>query len=36
MTEQEFLKQVWRPYDKITTADGAPGKVLGLHLYLEL
>ena len=30
MTEQEFLKQVWRPYDKITTADGVPGKVLGV------
>lgn len=30
MTEQEFLRQVWRPYDKITTADGVPGKVLGV------
>lgn len=30
MTEQEFLKQVWRPYDKITTADGVPGKVLNV------
>ena len=28
MTEQDFLKQVWRPYDKITTCDGVPGKVL--------
>ena len=24
------MKQVWRPYDKITTADGVPGKVLGV------
>lgn len=30
MTEQYFLRQVWRPYDKITTADGVPGKVLGV------
>ena len=30
MTEQHFLRQVWRPYDKITTADGVPGKVLGV------
>lgn len=30
MTEHEFLRQVWRPYDKITTADGVPGKVLGV------
>ena len=30
MTEKDFLKQVWRPYDKITTADGVPGKVLGV------
>ena len=30
MTEQEFMKQVWRPYDKITTADGVPGKVLNV------
>ncbi len=30
MTEQDFLRQVWRPYDKITTADGVPGKVLGV------
>lgn len=30
MTEQEFQRQVWRPYDKITTADGVPGKVLGV------
>ena len=30
MTEQDFLGQVWRPYDKITTADGVPGKVLGV------
>ena len=28
MTEQEFQKQVWRPYDQITTADGVKGKVL--------
>lgn len=28
MTEQEFMRQVWRPYDKITTVDGVPGKVL--------
>ena len=31
MTEQDFLRQVWRPYDKITTADGVPGKVLGVN-----
>ena len=30
MTEKEFLMQVWRPYDRITTADGVPGKVLGV------
>ena len=30
MTEHDFLRQVWRPYDKITTADGVPGKVLGV------
>ena len=30
MTEQDFLRQVWRPYDKITKADGVPGKVLGV------
>lgn len=30
MTEQDFMKQVWRPYDRITTADGVPGKVLGV------
>ena len=30
MTAQDFLRQVWRPYDKITTADGVPGKVLGV------
>lgn len=30
MTEQEFQKQVWRPYDKITTAEGVPGKVLNV------
>ncbi len=30
MTEQEFQKQVWRPYDKITTSDGVPGKVLNV------
>ena len=30
MTEQDFLRQVWRPYDKITTSDGVPGKVLGV------
>ena len=30
MTEQDFLRQVWRPYDRITTADGVPGKVLGV------
>lgn len=30
MTEQDFLRQVWRPYDKIATADGVPGKVLGV------
>lgn len=30
MTEQEFSRQVWRPYDKITTADGVPGKVLNV------
>lgn len=31
MTEQQFQTQVWRPYDKITTADGVPGKVLGVN-----
>lgn len=30
MTEKEFQVQVWRPYDKITTAEGVPGKVLGV------
>lgn len=30
MTEKEFLNQVWRPHDKITTTDGIPGKVLGV------
>jgi hypothetical protein len=30
MTEQEFQKQVWRPYDQITTADGVKGKVLNV------
>ena len=30
MTEQDFIRQVWRPYDKITTAEGVPGKVLGV------
>ena len=30
MTEQEFSRQVWRMYDQITTADGVPGKVLGV------
>lgn len=30
MTEQEFQTQIWRPYDKITIADGVPGKVLGV------
>ena len=30
MTEQEFQKQVWRPYDQITTADGVNGKVLNV------
>lgn len=28
MTEQDFLRQVWRMYDQITTADGVKGKVL--------
>ena len=28
MTEKDFLRQVWRPYDQITTCDGIPGKVL--------
>ena len=28
MTEQEFQRRVWRPYDQITTADGVKGKVL--------
>lgn len=31
MTEQQFQTQVWRMYDKITTADGVPGKVLGVN-----
>ena len=30
MTEEQFLRQVWRPYDRITTADGVPGKVIGV------
>ena len=30
MTEQEFMTQVWRPYDRITTAEGVPGKVIGV------
>ena len=30
MTEKEFQRQIWRPYDTITTADGVPGKVLGV------
>jgi hypothetical protein len=30
MTEIEFQKQVWRPYDQITTADGVKGKVLNV------
>ena len=31
MTEQDFLRQVWRSHDRITTADGIPGKVLGVN-----
>ena len=30
MTEQEFQKQAWRPYDQITTAGGVKGKVLNV------
>jgi hypothetical protein len=30
MTEKEFQKQVWRPYDQITTADGVKGNVLNV------
>ena len=30
MKEQGFQTQVWRPYDRITTANGVPGKVLGV------
>ena len=30
MSEKEFQRQIWRPYDTITTADGVPGKVLGV------
>ena len=30
MTEQEFQKQVWRPYDQITTAGNVKGKVLNV------
>ena len=30
MTEKEFQRQIWRPYDTITTAEGVPGKVLGV------
>lgn len=30
MTETEFQKQVWRPYDQITTAGGVKGKVLNV------
>ena len=27
MTEQQFLQQVWRPYDSITTDTGIKGRV---------
>lgn len=27
MTEQEFMKQVWRPYDTVTTENGIKGRV---------
>jgi seryl-tRNA synthetase len=30
MTEKDFLRQIWRPHDTITTADNVPGKVLGV------
>lgn len=30
MTEEQFMKQVWRPYDRISTANGVPGKVIGV------
>ena len=30
MTEKEFLRQIWRPHDTITTTDNVPGKVLGV------
>lgn len=35
MTEQEFQRQVWRPYDRITTAEGVPGKVLGVNFTFK-
>ena len=35
MTEQEFQTQVWRPYDRITTAEGVPGKVLGVSFMTK-
>lgn len=30
MTEQEFTTQIWRMYDRIMTAGGVEGKVLGV------
>lgn len=30
MTEKEFMQQIWRPYDTITTGDGVRGKVLSV------
>ena len=30
MTEKDFLRQVWRVHDQITTTDGVPGKVIGV------
>ena len=35
MTEQDFLKQIWRPYDQITIADGIRGKVLSVRAYIS-
>ena len=35
MTEQDFLKQIWRPYDQITIADGIRGKVLGVNFSVK-
>ena len=31
MTEKDFLGQVWRMHDRITTTESVPGKVLGVN-----